>query len=294
VNDAASQSSTLSQVVGTIPTVTNLGITTTTGANPQIVLVATVLNNPSVATVGSLPLPTGTVTFSYGTTVIGSATIDANGVTTLIPNLNSGTYSFVASYGGDTDHAPSSSTATLFSTTPLGFNLTVTPNPVNIPQTENATVTVTLASANGFTDTIGLGCASLPSGVNCRFAVSDPTLTADGTQIVQLIIDTNNPLGGGARAMNGPPESRRFTLAGLSLPLSLFLGMAIWGFRRRNRAFFVVLLMLLSGGAMLVSGCSGFSQSSAKPGTYVIQVTGTGTASNITHYQNVTLNITAK
>jgi len=207
VNDAASQSSTLSQVVGTIPTVTNLGITTTTGANPQIVLVATVLNNPSVATVGSLPLPTGTVTFSYGSTVIGSAQIDANGVATLIPNLNSGSYSFIASYGGDTDHAPSSSTATLFSTTPLGFNLTVTPNPVNIPDTENTTVTVTLASANGFTDTIGLGCASLPSGVICHFAVSDPTLAADGTQTVQLTIDTNNPLGGGATAMNGPPGS---------------------------------------------------------------------------------------
>jgi hypothetical protein len=45
---------------------------------------------------------------------------------------------------------------------------------------------------------------------------------------------------------------------------------------------------------MLVSGCSGFSQSSAAPGTYVIQVTGVGANSDITHYQNVTLTITAK
>jgi hypothetical protein len=45
---------------------------------------------------------------------------------------------------------------------------------------------------------------------------------------------------------------------------------------------------------MLVTGCSGFSQSTAAPGTYVIQVTGVGVNSNITHYQNVTLTITAK
>jgi hypothetical protein len=43
---------------------------------------------------------------------------------------------------------------------------------------------------------------------------------------------------------------------------------------------------------MLVTGCSGISQGSAAPGTYVIQVTGVGTGSDITHYQNVTLAIT--
>jgi hypothetical protein len=42
---------------------------------------------------------------------------------------------------------------------------------------------------------------------------------------------------------------------------------------------------------MLVTGCGGFTSSSATPGTYVIQVTGTGINSNVIHYQNVTLTI---
>jgi hypothetical protein len=36
------------------------------------------------------------------------------------------------------------------------------------------------------------------------------------------------------------------------------------------------------------------SAMAAAPGTYVIQVTGVGSQSNISHYQNVSLTITAK
>ncbi|HVU45679.1 MAG TPA: hypothetical protein VHD85_06130 [Terracidiphilus sp.] len=54
----------------------------------------------------------------------------------------------------------------------------------------------------------------------------------------------------------------------------------------------MVLVMALSVAALLATGCSGFSSFSAAPGTYTIQVTGTGANSNVIHYQNVTLDIT--
>jgi hypothetical protein len=54
----------------------------------------------------------------------------------------------------------------------------------------------------------------------------------------------------------------------------------------------MVLVLILSGAALLATGCSGFTMSTATPGTYVIQVTGTGANSDIIHYQNVTLTIT--
>ena len=77
------------------------------------------------------------------------------------------------------------------------------------------------------------------------------------------------------------------------MPFSLFFGWMFWRFRKRYAAVLtVVLLLVLSGAAMLVTGCGGFTSSSAKPGTYVIQVTGTGANSNVIHYQNVTLTIT--
>jgi hypothetical protein len=50
--------------------------------------------------------------------------------------------------------------------------------------------------------------------------------------------------------------------------------------------------MALSSAALLATGCSGFSSTKAAPGTYTIQVTGTGTQSDVIHYQNVTLDIT--
>lgn len=290
-NDSGSTSNVVSQVVGTIPTVTDLGVSATVGTNPTTILIATVLNNSPSST--PLPTPTGTVTFNSGATVVGAAALDSSGVATLTPNLPSGTYSIVAVYSGDAIHAPSTSAAVSVSSTAIGFNLTVTPASVTVAASQNATVNVTLTSNNGFTDTIGLGCASLPSGVNCHFAQNAPVLAANGVQNVQLVIDTNNPLGGGSSAMNARPGSARIALAGLFLPFSLIFGLVFRRFRKRYAlALSTLLLLVLGGAAMLVTGCSGFSQATAAPGTYVIQVTGVGSNSDITHYQNVTLTIT--
>ena len=51
-------------------------------------------------------------------------------------------------------------------------------------------------------------------------------------------------------------------------------------------------LVLFGLAAMAVTACNGITQVSATPGTYVIQVTGTGNNSDIVHYQNVTVTIT--
>jgi hypothetical protein len=292
VNDAASASSPLSQVVGKLPTVTALAASTTTGSNPQLILVAAVLNSGV-----SGPTPTGTVTFQYstGSTMVGRSTLDSSGVATLTPNLPTGNYNLEAVYSGDTVHGPSTSNVVQISTTAAGFNLTVTPAKVSVAATQSTTVNVALTSTDGFTDTIGLGCGSLPAGVNCHFSLPSVKLQANGTQNVALTIDTNNPLGGGSSAMNAQPGGRGVFLAGLFLPLSVLFGCVFWRFRRRYAGVMTsALVLLLGGAAMLATGCSGFSQSSAAPGTYVIQVTGVGSTSDITHYQNVTLTITAK
>jgi hypothetical protein len=283
-------------VIGTIPTVTDLGASTTGGANPQVILVAAVLDNAGGSS-GSLPVPTGTITFNSGATTLGTATLDSSGVATLVPNLANGTtYNIVAVYSGDPLHSPSTSAAVSINGTASGFNLTVTPSTVTMAAGQNASVNVALASINGFTDTIGLGCASLPAGVNCQFSSSSSKLAANGVANVTLTIDTNNPLGGGTSAMNAHPGGHGVSLAGLLLPLSALFGFVFWRLRRRHAGWMTLGLVLLLGiAAQLVTGCSGsFSQSSAAPGTYVIQVTGTGTTSDISHYQNVTLTISAK
>jgi hypothetical protein len=158
--------------------------------------------------------------------------------------------------------------------------------------TQNATVTVNLESVGGFSDTIGLGCASLPPGVNCHFSSINVKLPANGTVSAQLTIDTNNPLSGGTTAMNSTRKGSA-ERSGIFLPIGVFFGWLFWWLRRRNAAVGSLLLVLaLSAGALFATGCSGLSMGSAAPGTYTIQIVGTGTNSNVVHYQSETVTIT--
>ena len=290
-NDAPSASAAVSLLVATIPTATALGASSVgAGSSAQATLVAAV-----VGTTG--PIPTGTVTFNSGSTQIGVATLNSSGIATLVPNLVTGSYTIVAVYSGDTLHSGSMSQPVSITGAPAGFDLTVSPNSVSMATGQNATVAVTVTSIGGYSDAnIGVGCASLPVAVNCHFSNVSVNLAANGAQTVQLTIDTNNPLSGGTTAMSSHTVSHGASLAGISnlaLPLTVFFGCIFRLFRKRYRSVFTVaLVLLLSSAAMLVNGCGGFSQVTATPGAYVIQVTATGTNSNVIHYQNVTLNIT--
>ena len=288
VNNAASTSAPVSLTVGLIPTATSLATTTTGGTTPQTVLIAVVLSTNGGST------PTGTVTFTSNGNTIGAGTLDASGVVTLTPNLPAGNYTVVAAYAGDATHAPSASAPVTITGAPAGFSMTVTPPKITLKTSQNGTVTVSLTSEGGFTDTIGLGCASLPAGVSCNFSSPSVNLGANSTVTAQLTIDTNSPVGGGASAMNNRTSGTGgMSMAGLFLPLSAFFGFVFWRLRRRGSAMLtMVLVMALSSAALLATGCSGFSSTKAAPGTYTIQVTGTGTQSDVIHYQNVTLDIT--
>lgn len=287
VNNSPSTAAAISLTVGLIPTTTDLTASTTTGSNPQTILTAVVVGT-------SGPTPTGTVTFTSGTTTIGSGTLDKNGVFILAPTLAAGNYTIVAAYGGDSLHSPSTSAPVTVSTNPIDFTLSVTPTTASLKTSQNVPLTVNLASEGGFTDTIGLGCASLPAGVTCVFSTASVSLAANGTASAQLSIDTNTPIGGGTTAMNNRHgNTSGLSMAGLLLPFSAFFGWLFWRLRKRTAGLFtLVLLIALSAGALLTTGCSGYSSSSATPGTYVIQVTGTGTNSGMIHYQNISLTIT--
>jgi hypothetical protein len=271
--------------IGLIPTTTDLGTSTTTGANPQTILIAVVAGNTG-------PTPTGTVTFTSGTNTIGSGGLDSNGVATFTPNLATGSYKIVANYGGDKDHSASTSQPVTISGIPADFSLSATPASVTMAASKNSTLTVSLVSNGGFSDTIGLGCASLPLGVTCQFSSPAVSLAANATASAQLTIDTNNPLTGGAAAMNSRPGGG-VDMAGFLLPLSAFFGWLLWRMRMRSGSMPTMILAgALTAAALLATGCSGFTTTKAAAGTYVIQVTGTGSNSNVIHYQNVTVVIT--
>jgi hypothetical protein len=169
----------------------------------------------------------------------------------------------------------------------------VDPPKMTLVSGQNGTVTVSVVSNNGFSDDIGMGCLSLPAAVNCHFTSNSVKLGANKIQTVQLTIDTNSPLSGGSSASAKSPGGPSVAMAGIFLPVSLLFGAWFWRLRRKHGAALLAAAVCFLAGAISLSGCGGsFSQISAAPGTYSIQVGGVGSGSNTSHYQNVTLTVT--
>ena len=94
--------------------------------------------------------------------------------------------------------------------------------------------------------------------------------------------------------MNRRGGSGGAMLAGVAAATSVFFfGLIFWRQRKRMAAVFTVLLLIaLSAVALVTTGCSGISTTSARPGTYTIQVVASGITTGVVETQNVSLTIT--
>ena len=121
---------------------------------------------------GTTGIPTGTVTFLNGTNSLGTGTLDSTGATSYSsPSVNSTTYTYTASYGGDSAFAASISAPQTLVVTPATPTVTLTaPSSalVGAPVTLSVAVTGTAATPTGtvlFRDgTATLSTATLASG----------------------------------------------------------------------------------------------------------------------------------
>ncbi len=275
--------------------------TLTSSQNPSICGAAVTFTSTVAASGGGAGLgaiPAGLVNFLNDGVKIGSASLTGNPAAAAFTTsaLSAATHTISAEYAGDMANAASNSepltqTVTVAAMAP-SFSVTLAPA-LTLKTTETATLTVTLASSSGFTDTVGLGCASLPVGVSCHFSPVSVALDANGSSADHLTIVAFYPLTGGDSAMIAHRGDRSSSLAGALATLSVMFGAILWHFRKRHKGVWNVLLaLLLSATTLLVAGCSGTIVIGAAPGVYVIQVTGTGISTNTIHYQNVTLTIT--
>jgi sugar lactone lactonase YvrE len=146
-NSAGTSTPVLNQVVNQAQTAT----TVTAAPNPAFAGEPVTLTATVKLTAGSAT-PTGTIAFTSGTTVLGSAPLSAAGTAAISPVLAAGMYQLVATYSGDMDNAGSASmplalTVNLATST---TTLTVTPNPAAI----GTTVTFTsIVAGNGVAPT---------------------------------------------------------------------------------------------------------------------------------------------
>ena len=284
-NDFASVSPELTQGVQLRATTTALADTEMDPANPQQVTLIGL-----VSWTGPVP-PTGSITFTNGSTVIGSSPINTSGAATINITLDANiTENIVATYNGDVSYASSASLATSVTGGPATqFTLTLNPSSVSIQSKQHIVIQVSAASINGFTDTLLYGCLGLPFAATCTFSSVQTSLASEGTSTVQLTIDTGDPLGAGALA--GLNRSRNSNLLLCFLPGCVFAGFAL--FRRRRASLQGLLLLIVAVAVTLsASGCAGLQVNGTPAGSYTFKVTASGQNTGATVSQVMNLTVT--
>jgi LPXTG-motif cell wall-anchored protein len=272
------------QPVAASTTTTLVTSAATANAGQNVTFTATVAG-PS----GSTGEPTGTVTFLDGTSTLGTGTLNASGVATYsTSSLSVGTHSITAQYSGDTNFAPSVSSA--ITETILAaptFTLATKTTSLSITPGQSGTTTLSVTPVNGFNQAVSFACSGLPSEAACSF--SPATVTPSGTTASSTTMTITTTAASSSRNSNPWP----FAGGGLTLALGLLF------FRRRKRLPALLCLTLLLGIGGMAIGCGGGSAS--KPpsnlgtpaGTSTVTVTassGTGTSA-ITQSATLTLTV---
>ncbi|QNI37759.1 NHL domain-containing protein [Edaphobacter albus] len=262
---------TISKAGATIILSTNVG---TIFAGQPVTLVTTVASTTS-------GVPTGSVNFLDGTTLLGTVTLSAGQATLSTTALAVGAHNITAVYSGDTNFAPATTitTPTITIASP-DFSLNGGGGSQSVIPGNAATFSFGVTPASGtFSAPVTFIASGLPAGATATFNPSGfPTGSAGGQ--VQMTIQTAK-LSATAKL---PRSSSKLALALLLFP---FLG--VRNVRRRiGRAG--VLIVLLAISAAGVSGCGSdtgiFAQN---PKDYAVTVT--VTSGSVQRTMNYTLNL---
>ncbi|HEY3988809.1 MAG TPA: FG-GAP-like repeat-containing protein [Acidobacteriaceae bacterium] len=272
---AAAVSAAVTITVGPAVTTT----TVTSSANPSYAGQSVTF---SAAIAGLAPGAGGTVTFSNGSTTLGTTPV-SNGSASFATTFSSaGNQTVTAAYGGDSNDATSSGTVNQAVEAPVTVGggsggstaLTVTSG-------DSATVQVSVAGAAGFSGTVNFSCTGLPMYAACSFAPATVTVSGTGAATSMLTVSTAATTTASARS----GESSR-ALAALTCGLPL-LGLLTLLPVARGRRLLLCLGFVLFVSVTSLTGCGGGSSGGAKTaaGSYTFNVVATsGSATSTASY----------
>ena len=286
-NFTGSASTALSQVVQKVDAATTLNAPSSANVNQSVTFIATV-------TPGTSGAPTGTVNFLDGTTQIGSASLNGNGVATFSTStLAVGTHSVTAVYGGDTNFNGSTSTAASVVVTASGFSLSSSAlSPASVAPGGSGQSTITITPAGGLNpSTVNLSCKVSPV-VSPAVTCSSGTISVTGgTGSATLTVSTTGP-----HAALAPPAERgssKLIALALLIPGLFLCGTGLKNPKRRKLLAIGVVFLVLTG-CMFETACSGgTSPANTTPGTPAgtYTVTVTGSASGMQQPTSVALTV---
>lgn len=223
--------------------------------------------------------PTGQVTFTSGSTTLGTATLSNGSATLPYVFPTPGTYPVTISYSGDAANAPTSSTTSLTIVVAPDFSLSATPAINTVTAGATATWTVTITSLNNYTGTVLMGCQQ----DNCGTAQVVVTPSQPGQ--VRVTIQTKAP-------SNTLQPTMRYTPIAAAALLLAGVRRRYWrkSAARLHLGMFATILFL---GLVSISGCSSGSSSATNTGTSSTIVL-VGSDSSIPQSHTVTLTLVVK
>jgi hypothetical protein len=279
------------------PTSTALSAPASAAYGASVALTATVSS-----TAGT---PGGTVTFTSGSTTLGTGTLNAGGAASLNTTaLPAGTNTVTAVYAAAGNFAASTSTAVTVSISAppvaqgASYSISASPTSLTVKQGAAANTTLTFTPTVGYKDTVSLSYSNLPANVSCAFAQN------------QVIFTGNNQSANVVMTMQTGTQSSNKQTPGDPLPTAL-LALAFWWpgtltgiavFARKRKpakmglSWQICLLLLCTlACAVGLSGCGGGSYQAQAASPASVQVTVVATGSSATAVPQtlvVTLNIT--
>jgi hypothetical protein len=282
-------------VINTQPTTTTI----TSNANPVFSANSVTFTVTVTPTSGNL-VPTGSVTFYDGSTAIGTGTLSASGsgpsaiAGLTLTSLPVGPQAITASYPGDTNNQPSSTTPALTEEVEDFSVVADAPKSSTIEPGTSASFTFTVSPvspATTFPAAIALTSAGLPSGATARFS---PTSIASGAGSTTVTLTVTTPITTLSRNLKpqSPWQGARWPLMALALVLLPLAGR----FRRAGRLLSRMLSVLLLAAAGLtavaaLNGCGGIPTGYFGQAPVTSSITVTGTSGPLNHAASVSLTV---
>lgn len=230
-------------------------------------------------------VPTGTVTFLNGSTVLGTAMVSSAGLATLtVADLTAGTLSTTASDGGDTNNLVSSSAPVAASI--QDFSIAATGGTPSVAVAAGSVSVFTLAltpSTAGFSNAISLSAAGLPAGTTFHFS---PATVTPGSAVVSTILTVQTESFVTTARNLGDFSGTLFALLGVPFCLSRKARRMLR--QARLTGTIGVVLLLLAGMAGL-SGCGMERIPYEAAQSYTITVS--ATSGILSHSTTVVLNV---
>jgi hypothetical protein len=234
-------------------------------------------------------VPTGTVTLSDGSAVLGTATLNSSGLATYTTtNLPDGQHSITASYGGDQNFAPSTSSA--MAETIADFTLTSSGGTTqSVAAGGSATYAFTITPGTPtLLAPVTLAISGLPEGATYSF--SPATVAAgSGTQAVTLSVVTTAQAASAAPQKEPRPGFLVMATGMLLLPWGTVY--TIRGRRRRPLLILSATTIMVLLGVAGPSGCGGGNSPPPAPAAQSYNLSVTASSGILQHSAAITLTV---